>query len=630
MTDYEINNLRREDILSEKLIAQVMDEDEMIRELTIAKIADHARAFGMKIVFLELMSHYKSLEKKQRGAEQSQNRLRERESDNNTVFLIPEDRFDIKNLKCGPWCATENGIFKPGKYSGDQIIASYQPVLPICKYVNIETGTERVKLAFKVNGKWRDIVVDRSVIASNNRIVSLSDYGLSVTSETSKYLVQYLAYVEAVNKDMIPVKTSTSRLGWHDTIFVPYDSSIEFDGNVKFRPILADLRPKGDRDIWYSNAKKIRAMERIEPRIAMAASLASVIVGMVGALPFFTHFYGISEAGKTLLLMLGASIWGNPAIESAYVGNLNGTDVGYEVKADLLNNLPLFMDDTAQVREQVARNGGFSKMIYTLCNGKGRSRSNKNLGLNRQNHWCNTIITTGEEPIVEENAQGGAINRVLEVRCGYNAIFEDGPGIADFLRNNYGFAGMDFVKAIQEIGVANIQPVYKGYVNQLKAYGKMQKQTMALALILTADAMANSLLFDDGRLLPIEEMVKMLKSNEEVSDNVRCLNYILESVSMNINKFISRRDNGELPKNEVWGTVEDETININRSVFDSLCKKGGFSARGFLDWANCNNILITNKNQRTRQLRILGDRIRCVSIIKNAANALISSDSEDS
>ncbi|WP_225439057.1 DUF927 domain-containing protein, partial [Lacticaseibacillus rhamnosus] len=109
----------------------------------------------------------------------------------------------------------------------------------------METRTECVRLSFKRNGKWKDITVDRSVVASASKIVSLADAGLTVTSETSKYLVQYLSQVEAMNEAIIPQRRSTSKLGWHKDVFLPYDQEIYFDGDTKFNAILEDLKPRG-------------------------------------------------------------------------------------------------------------------------------------------------------------------------------------------------------------------------------------------------------------------------------------------------------------------------------------------------------------------------------------------------
>ena len=57
----------------------------------------------------------------------------------------------------------------------------------------------------------------------------------------------------------------------------------------------------------------------------MAASLSSVLLEPLGALPYVFHLWGRSGFGKTLSLMLAQSIWGNPD-NGALVRTLNMTN----------------------------------------------------------------------------------------------------------------------------------------------------------------------------------------------------------------------------------------------------------------------------------------------------------------
>ena len=50
---------------------------------------------------------------------------------------------------------------------------------------------------------------------------------------------------------------------------------------------------------------------------------------------------GRDRGGKTVSLMVAASVWANPD-ESRYIGDFKTTDVALEAKADMLNHLPMF------------------------------------------------------------------------------------------------------------------------------------------------------------------------------------------------------------------------------------------------------------------------------------------------
>ena len=80
-------------------------------------------------------------------------------------------------------------------------------------------------------------------------------------------------------------------------------------------------------------------------RVILAASFASPLLEVLGALPFFVHLWGVdSGTGKTVALMLAASVWGDPAV-GAYIKTFDATVVGHEKTAAFLNHLPLCLDE---------------------------------------------------------------------------------------------------------------------------------------------------------------------------------------------------------------------------------------------------------------------------------------------
>lgn len=93
------------------------------------------------------------------------------------------------NLRCGKWTCDINGI----RTAGDKgtIYACPHPIMPVARMVNIDTGIEKIKVAFCRGKIWKYAVFDRKIISSANKIIDLADCGIAVTSENAKYLVQY-------------------------------------------------------------------------------------------------------------------------------------------------------------------------------------------------------------------------------------------------------------------------------------------------------------------------------------------------------------------------------------------------------------------------------------------------------
>ena len=51
---------------------------------------------------------------------------------------------------------------------------------------------------------------------------------------------------------------------------------------------------------------------------------------------------------------------------------------------------------------------------------------------------------------------------------------------------------------------------------------------------------------------------------------------------------------------------------IYNNVFDSICRKGGFSKKAFLSWADKNGLLQTQGGQLTKVKKTEGRSMRCV------------------
>ena len=172
--------------------------------------------------------------------------------------------------------------------------------MPVERLKNIQTGEEQIKIAFKRNNRWQEIIVPKDVVATASKIVGLSKNGIAVTSETAKHLVRYLSDVENLNDEYIEIQYSSGKLGWIGDGFLPYSEEIIFDGDAKFRQLFEAIRVKGDRETWYEHVKKIRQQDKFEIKFMLAASFASVLIKPLDALPFFTDLWGLPETESLL------------------------------------------------------------------------------------------------------------------------------------------------------------------------------------------------------------------------------------------------------------------------------------------------------------------------------------------
>lgn len=513
-------------------------------------------------------------------------------------------------LDCGGWTATDTGIYGTDKM-GFEVVACYHPIMPVQRLVNVDTREHKVMLAYRLSRQWDIVIVDRNVISDSRSIIGLSKYGIMVNSETGKALVRYLADVEQLNYDLIPEVSSVGRLGWIEEYgFSPYEEELVFDGEETYRTRFESIQEHGSREAWLDCARAVRSGKtpgNVIARIVLAASFASVLVGPCRCLPFFVHLWGGSETGKSLSLVLAASVWANPEI-GVYIQTFNATEVGKELGAAFCNSLPLIIDELQLVKDN---RKDFDRMIYQLSEGVGRARGRKQGGLQKTPTWRNCVITTGEFPIISANSGEGAVNRTIEVDCHDTKLFDEPKKTATSLYANYGFAGREFVDHLMEDGVIErVQKLQEDLQKAIKTGDTMDKQTASAALILAADRLSEEWIFQDGVLLQPDDIRPYLVSKETVNQNARALQYLYDFININQSRFSPGAD---AHQGEVWGDLDDDYAYIIRSKFDQILQDEGYNASAFLGWAKNNNLILPGKDGKmTRTKRINGRVSRCI------------------
>lgn len=226
-------------------------------------------------------------------------------------------------LNAGDWEADDSGIFKKNGYNDE--VACPHPIMPVERLVNIDTGEEKLQLAFRKGTIWRKIIVSKTVLASSNKVTELAGSGIAVTSQNARAFIQYISDMENMNYYLIPEKKSIGRFGYiPDEGFSPFVDGLIFDGDANFKAMFQTVRSRGSEAKWLETAAEVREMSTTA-KIILAASFASVLLEPLNCLPFFVHLWGVdSGTGKTVALMVAASVWGDPAV-GAYVKTFDGT-----------------------------------------------------------------------------------------------------------------------------------------------------------------------------------------------------------------------------------------------------------------------------------------------------------------
>lgn len=508
-------------------------------------------------------------------------------------------------LNAGDWEADDSGIFKKNGYNDE--VACPHPIMPVERLVNIDTGEEKLQLAFRKGTIWRKIIVSKTVLASSNKVTELAGSGIAVTSQNAKAFIQYISDMENLNYDLIPEKKSIGRFGYiPDEGFSPFVDGLIFDGDANFKAMFQTVRSRGSETKWLETAAEVREMSTTA-KIILAASFASVLLEPLNCLPFFVHLWGVdSGTGKTVALMVAASVWGDPAV-GAYVKTFDGTVVGMEKTAAFLNNLPFCLDELQLAKDSKGRT---TFDVYKLAQGVGRTRSNRSGGVDLTPTWRNCILTTGESPLTGTASGAGAVNRVIDIECkSAQAVIKDGMRISGAVKRNYGFAGRKFVERLYQPGVIDqVSERYRELFRILSDRDTTEKQAMAAAAIILADELACQWIFSGQQPLTIEQVSEFLASKAAVSAGDRGYKYLCDWVTQNSNKLCGRSEN---PNIEVLGALEDGRAYIIRSVFERILQDAGYSTAAMISYLKQSNLIETRGRANTKGKRINGIPTEC-------------------
>ena len=510
-----------------------------------------------------------------------------------------------QQLICGKYICDQNGVSVLDGFGVSHSVCTH-PIAPVRRFKNVDTGEELLEIWYRrgtSEGKIKDEthIVPKDVIA--NGITGLARYGIAVSRKNDKDLSAYLMDMEQFNYDALDEEKSVKRLGWVGDgyeSFSPYVDHIFFDGEDDFGAIFAAVTQQGTLDAWKDIVTDVRR-QKTAARFYLAASFASAILKPCGLLPFMIHVFGGSENGKTVLLMLAASVWANPAL-GEYVTTFNGTRYAQETRAGFLNNLPMCLDELQIQTSQGVKD--FDDIIYQLCEGVSKTQGKASGGLRKQTRWRNVILSNGEHTIIKPLSGGGARNRVIEIESP-EKIYTDLVGLCEKITHNYGWAGKEFVSWLMQPGnMDRVRVMQKDYYRQLTEHGVTEKQAGSASAILTADAIATELIFQDCLALTVDEITEILLRKGDIDINAKTLDWLFDFIASNQLHFDV--DN----RTEFWGRIDEEegVVYIIRSILDREFSERNLDSKSFLAWALRNEKIIPYKDGVTKVMKIPGTK----------------------
>lgn len=480
------------------------------------------------------------------------------------------------------------------------------PILLTQRLKSLETGDEKMEVAFKRDGEWQRAIYPRSVIFSSRSITALADLGCTITSENSKNVVKFLGALESENIDIIPKNDATSTFGWQPgRRFIPgHDEGITLDIDPSQRGMAAAYCQNGTMERWIEHMAPHRSREKF--RFILAASFAAPLLRIVKQRIFFVYNWGGSKGGKTAALKAALSAWGDP---ERLMVNFNATQVGLERTAAFYCDLPLGIDE-----RQLAGNnqGALEKIVYMIASGTGKIRGAKSGGIQTVHQWRTVALATGEEPLSTETSQTGVSTRVLEIYGGPFDNEQDAALMHQQAAMDCGWAGPAFIEHILQMDEREIVERYEDMQRYIRetSQGKNGSHIAGIAAVALADSLIDEWFFGGNPRESVAEAKRMAASilinqveanTTDVNENA--VQFIVDWVLANRSYFGANAIGTCLGFTSETGN----TAYIFPSMLNQALTKAGYSPRKTMKYMAEKDLIATDIDRKTgkRQYSII-------------------------
>lgn len=492
----------------------------------------------------------------------------------------------INLMQPAGWIYDNRGIHKIDEKTRVPECICRTPIILTQRLKSIETGEEKIEVAFKRDNAWHTAIFNRSVIFQSKSITALADLGCTITSENAKHVVRFLEALEKENFELLKLTDSTSSFGWQTkNRFLPgHAPDLAIDIDPSLQNWANAYSKNGTLAEWLEQMKPHR--KRYKFRFILSAAFTAPLLKIIKQRIFFVYNWGGSRGGKTAALKAALSVWGDP---EKLMANFNATQVALERMAAFYCDLPLGIDE-----RQLAgsKQENLEKLVYMLSSGTGRARGSKTGGVQALSTWRTVVLSTGEEPITKSNSQTGVNTRILEIVGGPFDDEAEASRMHQQAALNCGWAGPEFVGYIKNIDERSIIDRYNEIYDEIVSIAAQSNKAhiASIAAVTLADIIVSELFYKTDSSRAKENALKMaaliikdLRDNETPDVNESAVQFIADWITMNVENF-SYYENAHNPYKQFYGKIEGEIVSVLITPLREALEKAGFSYRKTLKY----------------------------------------------
>ena len=276
------------------------------------------------------------------------------------------------------------------------------------------------EVAMKIGDSWRIVNADGRTLQDPRRVLDLTDKGALI--EEPAFLAKYFSRLIACNRDVIKQIKVYTQPGWHDDQFIYPSGGTDYicsRNNVNYEELFAT---NGDPELWKKKMHEITCGNQGNlKRITLGAFHLSPMLKILHLPNFWLHIQGPKNYAKTPLIKFGVSPYGNPA-ETYLLRTFDSSPKNRVTMAVAMNDLPQALDELETLSpKEIAE---VQKSVYDYVSGMDGQKNQKSGDVRAVTRFRGVRVSTGERPILEQNAKGGAFKRCITLHIS-EPLFSD-------------------------------------------------------------------------------------------------------------------------------------------------------------------------------------------------------------
>lgn len=489
----------------------------------------------------------------------------------------------------------------------------------------VETCKQYLNLYFDgADGKRRTILFPREDLAEN-KIVSLTAYGVQVSKKTADYLIKVIENQEVKAEHLL----CHSKLGmtvWNGKKIFKGATGIGLTSRYTGKLRVA---PKGSYK-KYLDMLRSEVLGHTPMEFILSASISGLLVDYlkesISVENIMVHMIGESSTGKTTGALLSVSCGSAPD----FLGNnfvFSFQDTLNSLMRLIPNSYPTLIDEGSLLTDR-----DMTQTLYSLSSGTEKRRLSGSMEVNESSRFRTALFLTSEKSILAQcNMNTGLLTRNFEFQnVTWTKSAESADRMKAVITENYGHVIPKVAKWLLEQDKQGLVDKVIQETNEVvkrareeKTYNNLTERTAKqTALVLVAVDIVKKVLqveLDKESIRDFMEEHSLVNNKEQVSIGKRAMEWLLQYISKNYTQFLSADSpetisncRGRLERTQVvlLETNEESTmrLSIAESEFMKILKEGKFSEKITVlkDWKNM-GYLKCQKDRYVSKVKIIGD-----------------------